>query len=160
MPTNPADLPNIPARAAGAGKAWTAAAESLADWALERLVVRSDRYGGYYKDNASGVAKTLTKPPKGPQPGAVTRDLLIRHFRAKGHEDVVGGHLLTPAADGRPSVGKAVGIDLDNHGGVPEAAARNLRYAHHLFHKTAGYGFRPLLLTWETGGYHLWVVFN
>lgn len=152
MPTEPADPPAVPALDPAAQPAWKGqAAEQLADWALARLVNRTDRHGGYFKEKG-GRVNTLTKPAKGPQAGVVSRELILRHFRPTCHDDIVGGHALTPAAEGAPSVGKWAGFDFDNHGGSPEAAARNLRYVTHLYRKAAALGFHPLLVTWGTGG--------
>jgi hypothetical protein len=150
-----AEAPTPPPPDPAAAAAWHHAADQLAEWTVDRLVVRDDRYGGYRL--ADGPPHKQTKPPAGPRPGAFSATVLATHFRATGGEHVVGGHPLTAATEGAPSFGKWVGIDLDNHGGLPEVSARNLRYALHLHRKLTVFEFHPLLCSWGTGGFHLWV---
>ena len=71
--------------------AWVNRAEELTTWALARLFVRTDRYGGY-----SSTGGKLTLPSSGRHAGVANRDLLLRHFRATRTEHVVGAHPLTP----------------------------------------------------------------
>lgn len=139
--------------AASPATAWAARAGELADWALARLVVRTDRFGGYYRENSE--TRKSARPNKGcPEP--FSRAVLVRHFGATSTEDVIGSYPLTPGDGG---TGRWVAVDIDAHGpaDVPE---RNERYALHLYRRLAGLGFRPLLATWGTGGYHLWVLFD
>jgi hypothetical protein len=51
----------------------------------------------------------------------------------------------------------AADIDAHDEHADPE---RNERYARHLYVKLSKLGFRPLLVTWNTGGYHVWVFFD
>ncbi|MBA4068008.1 MAG: hypothetical protein C0501_30750 [Isosphaera sp.] len=74
--------------------AWHARAGELADWALARLFVRTDRFGGYYR-KSGGTAKSA-RPNKGCRE-PFSRGLLVRHFRATSTENLfqkgVGGSL-------------------------------------------------------------------
>jgi hypothetical protein len=133
--------------------AWHAQAALLAEWARDRFFVRTDRFGGYYGKN--GEVHKVTRPT------TVSKEnfsdaVLLRHFRATRADDVVGAHPLTP---GEESFGLWAAADIDNHD-PSDDPERNRRYAIHLHHKLEAFGFRPLLVTWQTGGYHLWVFFD
>lgn len=143
------ETPTVAAPAA----AWQARAEELADWALARLFVRTDRFGGYYCKG--GETKKSARPNRGCRE-AFSRDLLVRHFRAAGTAGVLGAYALTPGEGG---TGRWVGVDIDAHGPADDPG-RNERYARHLYAKLAALGFRVLLVTWGTGGYHIWVLFD
>ncbi|MBA4063633.1 MAG: hypothetical protein C0501_07955 [Isosphaera sp.] len=125
----------------------------MADWALGRLFVRTDRFGGYYR--TAGETKKSARPNKGCRE-PFSRDLLLRHIRAAGTGDVVGAYALTP---GDAGTGRWVAVDIDAHG-PGDDPARNERYALHLYGKLAALGFRVVLVTWGTGGYHIWVLFD
>jgi hypothetical protein len=133
--------------------AWVARADELADWAIARLFVRTDRFGGYYRKK--GKTHVVTRPTK-VSPELFSRDLLLRHIRATRTEDVIGTHALTP---GKTGTGRWVNNDIDLHG-PEDDHERNECYALHQYCKLDSIGFRPLLLTWETGGFHLWVFFD
>lgn len=133
------------------GRAWTGAAEQLADHALARVFVRTDRFGGYYRDQ-SGETQKSARPNKGCKV-ELSHKLLVQHFCATDPEDVIGAYPLTAGADCR---GRWVGIDIDAHTEADDKR-RNRRYAEHLVAKLKALGFRALALTWGTGGFHVWV---
>lgn len=134
--------------------AWRRRAGELADWAIARVFVRTDRFGGYYRQGTDTLKSA--RPNKG-CPTPLDRAMIVRHFGANITADVLGAYPLT-AGDGGSS-GRWVGIDIDCHadGDDPD---RNRRYAEHLFGKLAALGFRPLACHWGTGGYHVWVFFG
>jgi hypothetical protein len=122
--------------------AWHVRAEELADWALARLVNRSDAWGGYYHD--------------GPvtHRGSLSRARLIRHFRARHASDVLGAHTASAA-----NLSRGGALDIDQHGDDPLRAEANRRAALHWYGVLARLGFRPLLYGSNgTGGYHLRVL--
>lgn len=130
------------------GEAWHARADDLAAWAMERLVNRTDRYGGYTDKGPK------TKPEAGPKEGRVTHNLLARHFRAVSRSCVLGLHSL-----GTDGMGRWAGWDIDAHKDDDDPD-RNRRYALHLFDRLTAAGLRPLLVDSSgTGGYHVWVMF-
>jgi hypothetical protein len=134
-------------------EAWNASAERLADWMLARVFVRTDAFGGYYrKDDKTQKSK---RPNRGCGEG-FSRTLLIRHLRAAQTEDVIGAYCLTTGESGS---GKWVVVDIDAHDEEDDPTA-NSRYAIHLHNKLSLLGFTPLLLSWGTGGFHLWVFFG
>ena len=131
---------------------WNAAAEQLADWAINRAFVRTDRFGGYYRKG--GETQKSARPNEGcTEP--FSRAIVVRHFKAARTSDVIGAYPLTAGAGG---AGKWIGIDIDAHD-ESDDLKRNGRYARHLFAKLKELGFQPLLLTWGKGGYHLLVYF-
>lgn len=137
--------------------AWASRANELVAWALARVFVRTDRYGGYWRDGKGETQKTTC--PKVAEPNAVNAGLLTRHFRATCTEHVVGPHAIAP---GDAPTGRWAGADIDAHQDEAKSEAvceRNKRYAEHLFRKLAALGFRPLLATWGAGSFHIWVLF-
>jgi hypothetical protein len=107
--------------------AWHARATQLALWALERIFVRTDRYGAYYLKD--GGKRTCTKP-KDSTEGAVNQNLLKKHFAASTVSDVIGAHPLTLGK----SLGRWIAIDIDAHDPTDDPD-RNKRYAEHLVKK-------------------------
>lgn len=157
----PPTAPPVPPPDPAAGAAWhdRPTAVRLADWAWDRLVVRADRWGGYYPHPDTGAVEKCARPKRdrvGEQ--RLDRGTLAQHFRAADCRDVVGGFALTAADGDGVSYGKWVGVDWDNHDDRPEVAAANLRHAVHCYRELAALGFHPLLVTWGTGGFHLWVL--
>lgn len=147
--------PPVPNVRDAVAAAWHARAAELADWALARFFVRTDRHGGYRIDG-----EKVTRPEAGCEPGAVCRDLLVRHFRACRPRHVFGAHSLTA---GEPSVGRTASADIDAKGEAAESPAvleRNRKYAEALYAKLTGIGFRPLLVRWDKGSYHLHTLFD
>ncbi|HEX4613274.1 MAG TPA: hypothetical protein VH092_34120, partial [Urbifossiella sp.] len=155
--------PEVPEPDPEARKAWLLRANvsRLTDWGWKHLCVRGDHFIGYFRNRAGELVK-FTKPKKA-DVGTVklTQADLRGHFAATGPEHLIGGHSLTAPTDTEPQgVGRWTNNDWDNHGGLPLVAARNLRHAVHVYRKATGLGFRPLLCTWGTGGFHLWVFFE
>ncbi|MFO0798975.1 MAG: phage/plasmid primase, P4 family [Gemmataceae bacterium] len=152
-------IPEVPQPDPKAGAAWRKAAQDkLAEWSWSNLVVRADRYGGYYTHPDTGSVEKCARPKReDASPGKFNRAVLSRHFQATGCRDVVGCYALTACDDAGVSYGKWVGIDWDNHDDQPEVAAANLRHAVHVYRELVALGFHPLLVTWATGGFHLWV---
>jgi len=78
----------------------------LATFVLEKLVIRSDRYGRYYdtKDKAHKARGYLSKTP-------LTHEVLVRHFQATASRDIAGIF----AADDGAGDSKFLVLDLDAH---------------------------------------------
>lgn len=132
-----------------AANPWHRHAHDLARWAAERLVNRSDRFGGYGSNGPS------TLPP-GPITEVVSPRLLEQHFRATAREHVVGLHAIAP--DNR---GRWVCLDIDAHDGHEFDADRNEAFAKACYQRLRGLGFRVLMYGSNgRGGYHLWVLFD
>lgn len=134
--------------------AWGTRADELADWALARLFVRTDRFGGYYVDRKTGATKKTSRPKKA-TPSAVTRPLLVRHFQAKTVDDVVGAYSLAPGT----STGRAAFADIDAHD-PEDDPVQNKKYAEHLYQKLAACGFRPFAADYGEGSFHVGALFN
>lgn len=150
-------------------QAWAARSAELADWAWERLVNRTDVWGGYNakEDRDKVVTRrdgstyklgpTLTRPPVR-QRGqvALTRLVLGRHFRARGPADVVGLH--STSAENTSRWGA---IDVDRHGEQSTSAEVNRRAACGWYGRLTSLGFRPLLCDSNgDGGFHLSILFG
>ncbi len=148
--------------------AWAARAPELAQWAWDRMVIRTDVWGGYNPLADRGrkylgrdgkecvVGKTQTMPWK-KQRGRVslTPAVLERHFRARVPEHVIGLHTTGP--DNTSKFG-TVEVDVHGEGGNDPAATRRATLA--WYEVLGGRGFRPLL--WDSngeGGYHLDIYF-
>jgi hypothetical protein len=85
----------------------------------------------------------------------LTPDRLLRHFRATGRTDVIGLHVASP--DNTCRFGFA---EWDNHEGSDEKHRKNSREAKALHRSLVRDGFRPLLVKYGNGSYHLWVPFR
>jgi putative DNA primase/helicase len=147
----------------GLHEAWHRRARELARWAWERLVNRVDVWGSYnsLSDREKVVSRngsttklgpTTTRPPR-IRRGRVllTETVLVRHFSARGPEDVVGLHSTSPE---NTSLWGA--LDLDAHCEGGDAAGRNLAAAMGWYARAVAMGFRPLLSSSNgAGGYHL-----
>jgi predicted P-loop ATPase len=126
-------------RYAAAG--WARHAEALADWALSRLVVRKDVYGGY---TADGGTYTAHEP--------VTRELLIRHFRG---EITIG--LRTTSTDCRCLCTTG---DVDAHDDLADAGV-NWRCAELAAEVIREFDLTPLIIDSNgKGGYHVKAFFK
>ena len=88
---------------------WCKRAPELALWAFERLVNRTDRDGGYYRDWKTGKVNVVTKPNAAAE-NHVNLQRLAGHFSASRVEDLIGLHGL-----GATSMGKWAAIDIDAH---------------------------------------------
>jgi hypothetical protein len=146
------------------GATWGRRAPELARWAWERLVNRTDVWGGYVAEDQRGkvytrddgreqvLGKTLTRPARGDR-GKVflTEAHLVRHFRARGAGDVVGLHTTGPENTSRWG-----GVELDHHGQGGNSPEANRAAALAWYGELRGRGFRPLLTDSNgDGGYHL-----
>ncbi len=145
------------------GNIWSIAAERLAAWALERLVNRTDAWGGYYRkfDKSTQQTETRTTTRKeddvvgGSPAGPLDLAKLTAHFRGRHTDHIVGVHALGP--DG---FGKWVGFDVDAHDDQVDVG-RNENYARFLFSKLSALGFKPLMYSSNgRGGFHVWVLFD
>jgi hypothetical protein len=135
---------------------WRKHADELAQTALEREFVRTDRYGGYYVNRETGETRKAAKP-RDPVAGAMTEKILQWHFVGLRTENIVGAFYLTP--NGPESAGKKVSVDIDDHAGEG-LEERNETYAVHLCEKLKSKGFCPLTMTWGGGSYHVDVYFD
>jgi hypothetical protein len=142
-----------------AAAAWAARADDLAGWAWERLVNRTDAWGGYYRarnDAGGWVTYQMTRPKKANRGRLqLTRAVLARHFAATSTRDVAGLHTTSPGNACRWGA-----LDIDRHGDGGPAPETTLAAALHWFDRLCRLGFRPLLTESNgKGGYHLRVVF-
>jgi hypothetical protein len=128
---------------------WIHFAGELADWAMQRLVVRPDAYFAYYKTPTGKADGAKADKP-------VTIDLLKSHFSAVTTAGLIG--LYTTSIDDRC---KSLTIDLDRHDDDKhEVAVRNTTFAQHLHDQLKELGFEPLLIDSNgMGGFHIQVVF-
>jgi hypothetical protein len=148
--------------------AWECRAEDLAEWAWNRLVNRADVWGGYrpmhergkeYRQQDGTIAKlgpTTTRPPV-KQRGKVllSKNTLVRHFRAWDAEDIVGLH--STSSDNTSLWGA---LDIDHHGPCSSRPELNLAAALGWYARLVGLGFAPLLIDSNgRGGYHLRTLF-
>src|SRR5262245_24468203 len=110
-------------------------AEDLAAWAWAWFVNRTDVWGGYrpleergkqYRRRDGTVGKlgaSTTRPaPSARGRVALTPEVLVRHFRAGGPEDVVGLHTTGPE-----NTSKWGTVEVDWHG--PDGAAPQANWA-------------------------------
>jgi len=125
-----------------ASLAWGTHAEALADWALSRIVVRSDVYGAYYKAGEEFKQRTAHEP--------LTQALLVRHFFG---EITIGAHSLSPPST---DLCKSVAADIDAHDSQPFDADQNLACALYVSKLMAEFGLHPVVFDSNgKGGY--WV---
>jgi len=140
--------------------AWARWADVLAAWAWDRLVNRTDAWGGYRPpeewdreycktDGTTGkLGKTTTRK------GTLTHTILTWHFRPRGRADLVGLHSTSPANTSRWGA-----VDIDWHGPTSTAPEVNLRAALAWHNWLTASGFNPLLLDSNgKGGFHLWLL--
>ena len=124
---------------------WKSRAAELAQWALARLVNRTDAWGGY-KDGPYTAKEEDDGDP-------LDELRLERHFA--GHA-IIGTHLI-----GLDNTSKSVAIDIDAHGDDADAAAKNWQIASALYGRAVELGLAPLLTDSNgRGGYHLEVFFR
>ncbi|HEX5269701.1 MAG TPA: hypothetical protein VFW33_04395 [Gemmataceae bacterium] len=142
--------------------AWAARADELAVWAEARLVVRRDAYGAYTPPERRGQSYTRRDGTTGTVPqsytakGQVTHALLVRHFRGRRPEHVVGLH-----STSTENTCLAARVDIDAHGPDGNDPAANLRAALAWYDHMRRLDFRPLLNGSNgKGGYHLSAFFS
>jgi hypothetical protein len=139
------------------GVAWVSRAAALAAWAMRRLVVRRDGWGGYRPDDEVGKEYTRRDGTVGKlgaqttRKGTLTEAVLARHFAAAGRADIVGTHTTSP-----DSTSLWAGIDIDWHGAGSTAPEVNWGAALHWYGGLRYIGFWPLLTDSNgKGGFHL-----
>jgi hypothetical protein len=159
-----ADKPSASACTSGQGAAWQVAAPSLALWTWQRLVNRTDVWGGYNaicdRDkivNGKPLGKTTTRPAVAKRGKALLDLAIIRqHFRATRPEQVTGLHTTSPSNTSRWGA-----VEVDWHGETSVPAVVNLGAALAWFDLLRGIGFHPLLTDSNgQGGYHLLTIFS
>jgi hypothetical protein len=139
---------------------WQVYADELARWALERLVNRSDVWGGYYRqrdDKGNWFTQQTTHPKKADR-GRVplAADVLTRHFAATATRHVVGLHTTAPDNTSRWGA-----VDIDHHGDQSPDPATNWTAARAWYERLVERGFRPLLTDSNgKGGFHLLTLFR
>jgi hypothetical protein len=130
---------------------WRRRAEELADWTQRRMVNRRDVSGAYYLDENDRVKVTTSRV-------FLTRNRIIRHFRAKSIADVLGLHttarvILEQGA--QPCLSLWLAVDIDQHGDGDFSHA-NLQAALGWRDVLISLGFHPLLTDSNgKGGFHL-----
>jgi AAA domain len=135
--------------------AWQERAPELAEWALARYFVRTDRFGGYYQDSG-GSTLIATMPGPGPKEGAVNLKLIERHFRGSRTNSIIGAHTLNT-----DNMGSYCAVEVDAHEGMEIVPDNNERFALAIDAELRKLGFKPL--TYESngkGGYHVLAFFS
>jgi hypothetical protein len=131
--------------------AWGTRAGELAQRVWDHWVNRTDVWGGYRLRDGTWSAVTL--PPPGRPGGALTPEILKRHFRAADGKDVIGLHSVAPG-----DTSKWGCVELDNHGDG-DAAGANFAAAPAWARRLTDAGFHPLLTDSDgRGGLHLRVL--
>jgi hypothetical protein len=138
--STPNDTPNTP-HDQDPGAAWRANAASIAQWYLDNLVVRVDRYG-YHKAQSRATSDEV-----------LTLEVIVAHVHAARRSDIIGG-LMVVERDG-VCYGKETAIDIDAHGTTPEQAAANAVAAIAWYDTLVALGYDPLLTSECPGSYHL-----
>ena len=131
-------------------KAWNRYADQLSQWAMERMVVRSDAYLGYYR-KANGDRDAAKRD------GLVTPAVLRSHFTALDVGNLIGLYTTNLENECR-----WLAIDLDRHKEhSDEVAKRNTEFVKQIFDALTGLGFHPLLIdTNGRGGFHIFMFFD
>jgi hypothetical protein len=151
------------------GEAWGRRAPALADWVLARLVVRTDVWGGYVRvedrgkeftrrDGTKGkLPKSLTRPAKAKRGKEVlTRNVIVRHFRPRSADDIIGIHTTSPENFSRWG---ATEVDRHSEDAGPDPEV-NWRAALCWYERAVSLGWHPLLTDSDgKGGYHLRLLF-
>lgn len=137
--------------------AWTFRRYELAAWAWERLVNRTDAWGGYRpweevgKEyvKANGTKDTLK--PQTTRKGQLTLSHLARHFGARDRADLIGLH--STSLENTSLWGA---VDIDWHGPTSAPAEVNWIAAHAWYVRRVSLGLHPLLTDSNgVGGFHL-----
>jgi len=148
---------------------WKERSRELAEWAMQRLVNRKDVWGQYgsltpgEQIKSGRTYKAMTLPVASKRgPDMVTLDKLTRHFASAHHKrpQIIGLH-----AKSKENTSRWLGIDIDMHdddkADAEEHARRNLVGAINWWRKLQRMGYDPLLFdSNNSGGYHLWVLFD
>jgi hypothetical protein len=150
--------------AGGVRRAWAGRAAELARWAWDRLVNRTDVWGGY--NALADRDKVITRPdgstyklgPTTTRPAVRDRGLVVltaatleRHFRTRAPEHVMGLHTTAP-----DNTSKCGATEVDWHGPESTDPEVNWRAARAWHDRLRGRGFHPLLTDSNgAGGYHL-----
>jgi hypothetical protein len=146
---HPYRRPSSSRRQAAIAAAWQHRAAPLADWALDNLIVRTDRYGGQVILADGSIGRTTS--------WGLTRDRLVQHFEAgtdASAEDIIGVHVAEPDHE----TCRWVAFDIDKHG--DEDADANLRFALRLHRRARKAGLAVVLTdsSGGRGGYHIWAL--
>lgn len=124
---------------------WRQKASQLAQWAMQRMAVKTDRYGKY---TSSGVP--FWSGTEYPEP--VTDQVLIDHFEGR---ETCGLGVTSP-----DDQCLWIAWDMDNHVSE-ETTNQNLEFAQVLANRLTELGFCPIIEDSDgKGGIHVWVVFS
>ena len=116
-------------------------ADRIAQWYLDHLVVRVDRYG-YHKAQSRAVSDA-----------PLTLEVAVAHVHAARRSAIIGG-LMVVEFDG-VCYGKETDLDIDADRATPEQVIANEAAAVAWYGVLVGLGYDPLLTTEGGGGYHL-----
>jgi len=141
---------------------WRDRADELAQWAMERLVNRTDIWGRYLAKNYRGddqKNKAITAPFSRERGKIFLQESsLVKHFRAKHGGGILGLH--SASKDGTSSW-FAIDIDLHDDDDLSVTKEGNFVAAMAWHQRLVEMGFDPLLSDSNgKGGYHLLVVFQ
>jgi putative DNA primase/helicase len=136
--------------------AWRARAEELADWTIQLLVNRTDRFGRYNPIEVRGKLKS-DRTAIGPLYTGwnLSRFHVLRHYRGCAPQHVIGLHSTSAENTCRSGA-----FDVDRHS---DAVDPRLTWdtAMRLYREAQARGFRPLLTDSNgRGGYHLRTIFR
>lgn len=145
---------------------WRERAPQLGDWAMQRLVNRTDVWGRYlaerYRDQPTTGAqknKAITAPFR-QERGKIFLQVssLEKHFKAKDGGGVLGLH--SASADGG-SLWMAIDIDLHDDDDLSVTREGNFVAAKAWYEQLQDNGFDPVLMDSNgNGGFHLMVLFE
>jgi len=134
---------------------WQARAADLIQWTIDHLVNRGDAWGAYRPISKRREGKGNNYTAKARDGKGLDRAILLRHFKGKKPEHVIGLHAISPQNTCR--WGK---LDFDQHGDDDDKADRNFEEAIQAGRRAIELGFRPILSDSNgRGGYHLEVIF-
>jgi len=129
------------------GDAYRGEADNLTQWAWCHMVNRTDRYV-YYRSRSP--ATSIKRP--------LTKDRLLRHFRAVNRSGIVSLHSASKRS-GQFSTSRWVCFDVDCHGG--DDASKSMKTAMILTETMESMGLPPLALSSNgIGGVHLYLIFD
>jgi hypothetical protein len=137
---------------------WRGRSRELAQWAMERLVNRTDVWGRY-TGKTGGQYKAITAPFK-EERGKVQLNLtsLEKHFKAKSGRGVLGVHCVS-----RMHTARWAAVDVDRHDeedlSVPPEV--NFTAVNTWRVRLQSWGFDPLMVDSNgIGGFHLYIFFE